>query len=264
MQNTLLSDILLVLCSSIVAFVLAKAARPAETRLGAVLAILFPILILLCSQYLWASTGKGLLEHITCAALPSSPSCILSEKTPSEDIIDWSKKDYAELVKRHPTDICKRIIFNVQDGTVNGLQIDAKISDIRRKFPCNGIYTGSEKFNNGGGIFYNEQSMYWYTFAHPRIFEIGRQGNTEVIQSTRIVGLTELEIRRKLSGRWISKNGSLMLYKPWGCLTFTIQRDIITSLSAYNSNCDLVKIESSASTEHLTQIIKEMREIIIP
>lgn len=258
MQNIVLSDVLLVICSSLFAFFVAKAMRPARTKLGAVVAVAFPCLLLIYSQYLWSSTGKGLLEHATCVVTPESRSCVPSETGPSEDIVDWTQADYDELVKKSPDNICNRIFFDVQKGTVNGLPIDASLADIRSKFPCNVLYDPPEKMNRGGGLFYNDQSMYWYTFIEPRRFEIGRLGKTDVLQSTRVVGLSEAQVRRKLTGRWMTKEGSLLLEKPWGCMLFDIHSNIVISLAAFRTKCDAVPVDSTGASEHLNQAIRDL------
>ena len=60
--------------------------------------------------------------------------------------------------------VCPEFYVDVLDGKVNGLKADAPIYDVRNKFPC---FTQSEDESAtakcGGGVFYKDRDVYFYT-----------------------------------------------------------------------------------------------------
>lgn len=59
---------------------------------------------------------------------------------------------------------CKKIQVNLTSGTVNGVKPTALMDVVKKKLPC---YTGEseegEVFNCGGGVFYLNDDIYFYT-----------------------------------------------------------------------------------------------------
>lgn len=238
-ENYAILDAALVAVGSIIAFFVAKTDRSPKTKLGAVIAIAVPLLLLLTSQYLWVKTGNGLLETLSCKFVPSGVSCN-KEKT---DNIDLSKDDIAEI-SENASRSCSVIVFDVQEGTVNGLPISTDISTIKRELPC---YSSAERskeswMNQGGGVFFSSEELYWYTFDDPVSIDIGRQGSTNVLQTTQIVGRTVGELKSNIIGNWGRRNGVLTLDKKWGCLTFEFRGGIVAGFSAIEGGCDKVRL----------------------
>ena len=63
-----------------------------------------------------------------------------------------------------PKEACPEFYVDVLDGKVNGLKANAMIYDVRSKFPC---FTTTEDESNtakcGGGVFYKDKDVYFYT-----------------------------------------------------------------------------------------------------
>ena len=59
---------------------------------------------------------------------------------------------------------CPEFYVDILDGKVNGLKANAMIYDVRNQFPC---FTTTEDESNsakcGGGVFYKDKDVYFYT-----------------------------------------------------------------------------------------------------
>lgn len=76
MLKVQLLNILLIVGGAIVAWFIAIPRRPTLTKWAKALAILVPIGLVVSDQVIWAMTRKSILDHATCAAMPTAPSCV--------------------------------------------------------------------------------------------------------------------------------------------------------------------------------------------
>lgn len=71
----LLVDIFLVALSGVVAFLLSRGRRTGLTPVAAFVGVAVPICLVAYSQWLWANTGYGLIDRLTCVGFPTAQSC---------------------------------------------------------------------------------------------------------------------------------------------------------------------------------------------
>jgi len=76
MSNVLIAwEALLALVIAIASYFVSFSPHAPRSRLARTIVIATPVFLLVVSQYLWATTGRGLLERATCVFLPSGASC---------------------------------------------------------------------------------------------------------------------------------------------------------------------------------------------
>lgn len=75
MQSVTFSEIVLIVASAMFAFFVSQGKYRVRTKIGAMISLSVSLAMILFSQWLWANTGKGLLEQITCVFCPSCSPC---------------------------------------------------------------------------------------------------------------------------------------------------------------------------------------------
>jgi hypothetical protein len=75
MSTALWFDLLLACFSGVLAFFLSLGTRKASTKIALIVSIMVSVALLIADRIVWADTGKGLLDHATCLAMPRARSC---------------------------------------------------------------------------------------------------------------------------------------------------------------------------------------------
>jgi len=76
MSNMVIAgEALLALIFAVAGFFVSFSPHAPRSRLAKFIVIATPLVLLVVSQYLWATTGRGLLERATCLFAPSAASC---------------------------------------------------------------------------------------------------------------------------------------------------------------------------------------------
>jgi hypothetical protein len=125
------------------------------------------------------------------------------------------KNDKAE-VKSKVKD-CRKISANLNSGTVNGLKPTALPADVKKKLPC---FTGESaeggNINCGGGVFYLNNDIYFYTGRD----YIEMRGSFSGTTSPSVLGFTrdELVILFGKADRVVDGGRVLIYTKPYGSL----------------------------------------------
>jgi hypothetical protein len=144
---------------------------------------------------------------------------------------------------------CDDLVFDLEQGLLSGIAPTASMPDVKTAFPC---FTGdtpeakpgeSTTANYGGGVFYNDHGMYFYT----------RNDFISVRKQT-FKGKTDpsvLGVDRTALEKWIDEaptlsfppvadvhSGTLLYARPYGCLTADIDLDsTIKALYAHATDC---------------------------
>lgn len=93
--------------AAIVGFFVSFAPHVPHTRAARAIIIITPFVLLVISQYLWATTGRGLLERVTCIFVPNGSSCrivpvIQSTPAPQPEITPKSPPDEQQVIRPLP------------------------------------------------------------------------------------------------------------------------------------------------------------------
>lgn len=119
---------------------------------------------------------------------------------------------------------CKPITANLTSGTVNGLKPTAAMAEVKKKLPC---FTGDTEeggdFNCGGGVFYLNNDIYFYTGRDYVEIRSNFKGKT----SPSVLGIYRDELKSKLGEPDVVLDGGrVWLYKrPYGTLRINFNPD---------------------------------------
>ncbi len=119
---------------------------------------------------------------------------------------------------------CKAIIANLTSGTVNGVKPAATMAEVKKKLPC---FTGDTEeggaFNCGGGVFYLNNDIYFYTGRDYIEIRSNFKGKT----TPSVLGVYRDELKSKLGEPdVVLEGGRVWLYKrPFGTLRINFNAD---------------------------------------
>jgi hypothetical protein len=69
-------ELIVALLAAVIGFFVSFAPHAPRSRAARAVILVTPFVLLVISQYLWATTGRGLIERITCVFVPSGASCL--------------------------------------------------------------------------------------------------------------------------------------------------------------------------------------------
>ncbi|NML06207.1 hypothetical protein [Sphingomonas sp. G-3-2-10] len=135
---------------------------------------------------------------------------------------------------------CRPLVVDVAKGTVNGLGPAAPLAKVKKKLPC---FTGGtaegDLYNYGGGSFYRDHNLYFYTYL--RFTEIRAPFNgtlsIPVFERSREALLAELK-PSGIQGRpnWGTPADEFVTM-DWGCLQLTFAGDRAKQIRFYTRPC---------------------------
>jgi hypothetical protein len=85
MNSSYLIDIVLVAASAVFSFFFARGGRAGSNIIAKSVAVALPLALVVYSQWLWASTGYGVIDRATCFVLRDAKTCARGD-TPSPDL----------------------------------------------------------------------------------------------------------------------------------------------------------------------------------
>ncbi|MDF7775486.1 hypothetical protein P1X14_09520 [Sphingomonas sp. AOB5] len=139
-----------------------------------------------------------------------------------------------------PAKKCRPLTVDVLKGTVNGLGPATPLAKVKKKLPC---FTGGtpegDLFNYGGGSFYRDHNLYFYTYL--RFIEVRApfNGTTSipVFDRPRAMVMDALRpLGREERPFWGTANDEF-LTMDWGCLQLIFAGDRATHLRFYTRPC---------------------------
>lgn len=119
---------------------------------------------------------------------------------------------------------CDNIIADFTTGRVNGLKPTASMSSVKKKLPCfTGESTEGGNVNCGGGVFYLNHDIYFYTGRNYIEIRDKFAGRTE----PPLLGISRKDITTKLGAADIEIDGGRVLIykKPYGSLRLLFNMD---------------------------------------
>jgi hypothetical protein len=119
---------------------------------------------------------------------------------------------------------CDNIIADLVTGRVNGLKPTASMSSVKKKLPCfTGESTEGGNVNCGGGVFYLNNDIYFYTGRNYIELRDKFSGHTE----PQLLGINRKDITTKLGVADIEIDGGrvLIFKKPYGSLRLLFNMD---------------------------------------
>jgi hypothetical protein len=136
---------------------------------------------------------------------------------------------------------CENLVFDVETGLLSGLPPNLSREEVKRELPCfTGETAEGELWNHGGGVFFLNLDIYYYTFQRYLEVRSGFNGRTSIP----LFGRTRAELRRALPFAdegdrpgWANKFQELVPRK-WGCLILEFDdTDRLLQLKAFSVGC---------------------------
>lgn len=138
---------------------------------------------------------------------------------------------------------CKPLTVDVRAGTVNGLGPATPLAKVRKRLPCfTGLTDEGALYNYGGGVFYGNQNLYFYTYL--RFIEIREPFNGSM--EPRVFGRSKAMLANDFKfdvdqGRplWASAQDEFIT-TPSGCVQFMFEGDRVTQMRFFTRACAVV------------------------
>ncbi|MES2441480.1 MAG: hypothetical protein V4574_01505 [Pseudomonadota bacterium] len=138
---------------------------------------------------------------------------------------------------------CPPLEVDVREGTVNGIGPATPFDDVSEQLPCfTGQTAEGELFNYGGGVFYGDHNVYFYTYL--RFIEI-REPFAGTLRPA-IFGRSKAALaaefpfngrtRRPLWGTPADE----FVSTSFGCTQFSFTGDAVTQIRFYTRDCDVL------------------------
>jgi len=138
---------------------------------------------------------------------------------------------------------CKPFMVNVRAGTVNGLGPATPMAKVRKKLPCfTAVSDEGAFYNNGGGVFYGSDNLYFYTYL--RFIEIRApfNGTTDVQIFGRPKAAVAMDFPFNAADKrpfWATPADEFATTK-FGCIQFSFRDDNVRQMRFFTRPCEKV------------------------
>jgi len=134
---------------------------------------------------------------------------------------------------------CDQLVFDVFDGSVNGVSATASQADIKAKLPCaTGDTADGSSFNVGGGVFFTNHDFYFYT--HHDFIEVrtGFKGTTVPA----LLGASMADSIASLGGATFTSRSEVLISHAPGCISLSARNGKVSQVRAFVGSCDVGRI----------------------